>query len=121
MLDWGGCVYEWVGPGDTCLPYRPGDEENVGDKEEEGKACTNCKHPSQTNHKFCEMCGRKLTLANEEEKDRPGDATTKEAYSLDKPPELKSGAGDRWQEAYSLAEGKSAWRNRMQEDPQKKS
>ena len=27
MLDWGGCVYEWVGPGD---------EEDVGDKERPG-------------------------------------------------------------------------------------
>ena len=63
MLDWSGCVYELV----------DASEEDVGDKEEEWKACTNCKHPSQTNHKFCEMCGRKLTLANEEEKDRPGD------------------------------------------------
>merc|ERR1712188_108641 len=35
MLDWGGCVYEWVGPGDTCLPYRPGDKENVGEEQEE--------------------------------------------------------------------------------------
>ena len=39
------------------------------EEEEKENTCTTCKHPSQTNHKFCEMCGRKLTLANEEEKD----------------------------------------------------
>ena len=95
MLDWGGCVYEWVGPGD---------EEDVGDKERPGDE------------------------ANVGDKERPGDATTKEAYSLDfvpwvglnhklhKPPELKSGAGDRWQEAYSLAEERRRWRRMGKEN-----
>ena len=44
-------------------------KEKVEKEKEKENTCANCKHTSKTFHKFCEMCGGKLTRTNEEEKD----------------------------------------------------